>query len=245
MKKLYIILFTLLYSVTAFVSCLHAVEFFGLSNDSWIAIMLAVCFELGQASVLLSILTSKKERSKLMPWTLMTLLTIVQIIGNVYSSYKYIVLNSAENLRFFKESIFIWTQLPDDQANVIITYIAGGILPIVALAMTAMITNYLNVDNEDSTEQKTDIEKEEKEVVYSDEKTSLESAQVTPEHIESTNNINPLEEENNDEISVKNDEISELEKEYNIEEEKTEEDEQVETIFEDQHKEKSRFINLK
>ena len=29
------------------------------------------------------------------------------------------------------------------------------------------------------------------------------------------------------------------------EEEKTEEDEQVETIFEDQHKEKSRFINLK
>jgi hypothetical protein len=68
---------------------------------------------------------------------------------------------------------------------------------------------------------------------------------VTPEHIESTNNINPLEEENNDEISVKNDEISELEKEYNIEEEKTEEDEQVETIFEDQHKEKSRFINLK
>ena len=240
-KKIYIGLFAVLYLCVAFTSTLHAIEFFGLANASWLAVILAISFELGQAAVLFELLTSKKDRTKIMPWVLMTIFTLVQVLGNVYSSYKYILLNSPENLRYFKEPIFIWTQLPDEQATVIVTYIVGAILPICALLLTSMITNQL----EDSTEQKTDIEKEEKEVVYSDEKTSLESAQVTPEHFELTNNINPLEEENNDEISVKNDEISELEKEYNIEEEKTEEDEQVETIFEDQHKEKSRFINLK
>jgi hypothetical protein len=88
-------------------------------------------------------LTSNKERSKVTPWILMGILTLVQIIGNVYSSYKYIMLNSPENLKFFKEPIFIWTTLPDAQATVIITYISAAILPICALLLTSMVTNYL------------------------------------------------------------------------------------------------------
>ena len=41
-----------------------------------------------------------------MPWVLMAIFTLVQVLGNVYSSYKYILLNSPENLRYFKEPIF-------------------------------------------------------------------------------------------------------------------------------------------
>ena len=65
---------------------------------------------------------------------------------NVYSSYKHIITSSPENLRFFKEPIFIWTNLPDDQATVIVTYIVGAILPICALLLTSMVTNQLNID---------------------------------------------------------------------------------------------------
>jgi hypothetical protein len=79
-----------------------------------------------------------------MPWVLMTMFTLVQVLGNVYSSYKHIINNSTDNLRYFKEPIFIWTQLPDDQATVIITYLVGGLLPISALLLTSMVTNYLN-----------------------------------------------------------------------------------------------------
>jgi hypothetical protein len=75
--------------------------------------------------------------------------TLVQVIGNVYSSYKYIVSNSVENLRYFKEPIFVWTSLPDDQANVIIVYLVGAILPIAALLLTSMITNYLTDQEEE------------------------------------------------------------------------------------------------
>ena len=72
----------------------------------------------------------------------------------IYSSYKYIITNSVENLRYFKEPIFIWTDLPDAQANVIIVYLVGALLPIAALLLTSMITNYLT---DQSTENNTPI----------------------------------------------------------------------------------------
>ena len=92
----------------------------------------------------------------------MCILTLVQIIGNVYSSYKYIMLNSPENLKYFKEPIFIWTQLPDAEATVIITYVSAAILPIVALLMTSMITNYLS-DQSEETNALVDVSEKEKE----------------------------------------------------------------------------------
>ena len=148
-RNIYIGLFAILYLIVAFSSFWHAIEFFALTNHSWMSIILAFAFEVGQAAVLLAILTSSKDRSKFTPWILMCILTLVQIIGNVYSSYKYIMLNASENLRYFKEPIFIWTDLPDAQATVIITYISSAILPLCALLLTSMITNYLEDNGKD------------------------------------------------------------------------------------------------
>lgn len=161
-KKFYILLFSILWLITAFSSFFHAVEFFELSNVTWMGIILALAFEIGQASVLMSILTSSQDRKKYTPWILMCILTLVQIIGNVYSSYKYIMLNSPENLKYFKEPIFIWTQLPDAEATVIITYVSAAILPIVALLMTSMITNYLS-DQSEETNTLVDVSEKEQE----------------------------------------------------------------------------------
>jgi hypothetical protein len=143
-KTIYIGLFAILYLIVAFSSFFHACAFFGLANNSWMSIILAFAFEVGQAAVLFSLLTSAKDRSRVMPWVLMFMFTLVQVIGNVYSSYKYIVTNSVENLRYFKEPIFIWTSLPDDQATVIVVYLVGALLPIAALLLTSMVTNYLS-----------------------------------------------------------------------------------------------------
>jgi hypothetical protein len=147
-KKIFLILFAILYISVAFVSTFHAISFFGLANDMWIAIMLAITFEIGQAAVLFSILTGAAGKRKIIPWTLMIVLTLVQILGNVYSSYQYLITNSTELLRYFKEPIFVWTDLPDKECNVILTYIIGAILPIVSLLMTSMVTNY--IEKEDS-----------------------------------------------------------------------------------------------
>ena len=167
-RNIYIGLFAILYLIVAFSSFWHAIEFFALTNHSWMSIILAFAFEVGQAAVLLAILTSAKDRSKFTPWILMCILTLVQIIGNVYSSYKYIMLNASENLRYFKEPIFIWTDLPDAQATVIITYISSAILPLCALLLTSMITNYLEdngKDDEKETITEEEVEKEPEETI--------------------------------------------------------------------------------
>ena len=152
-KTVYIGLFAILYLIVAFSSFFHACAFFGLANNSWMSVILAFAFEVGQAAVLFSLLTSTKDRGRVMPWVLMFMFTLVQVIGNVYSSYKYIITNSVENLRYFKEPIFIWTDLPDNQANVIIVYLVGALLPIAALLLTSMITNYLTDQEEEKKEQ--------------------------------------------------------------------------------------------
>lgn len=152
-KRIYIILFAILYLVVAFSSLWHAIEFFGLANGGWMSIILATAFEIGQAAVLFALLSNTKDRKKVMPWVLMTMFTLVQVLGNVYSSYKHIMLNSVANLKYFKEPVFIWTDLPDNQATVIITYLVGGLLPISALLLTSMLTSFLTDE-----ETKSDVE---------------------------------------------------------------------------------------
>ncbi len=146
LKKIFIILFAILYVCVCGVSMLHAIAFFGLANNSILSIILAVSFEIGQAAVLFSILTGNGGKNKFIPWLLMIILTTVQVMGNVFSSYKYLILNSTADLVYFKEPIFIWMQgsLTDAQCDVILSFVMGGILPLVALLLTSMVTNYID-----------------------------------------------------------------------------------------------------
>lgn len=139
-------LFCLLYIAVAFVSLYHAIAFFELANESWLAIILAVTFEIGQAGVLFSILTGGRKR--VLPWILMSVLTIVQVFGNVFSSYKYMIINNMDQIPFFSKSILFFVQNPNPEYNyVLISYIIGAILPIVALCMTTMVASYLGTDD--------------------------------------------------------------------------------------------------
>lgn len=198
-RNIYIGLFAILYITVALVSLIHSFAFFGLANDNAMSIMLGTTFEIGQAAVLLSILTSKKDRSRIMPWCLMILLTAVQVLGNVYSSYKYLMTHSTGDLRFFKEPIFIWTTLPDAQATVIITYIVGAILPIVALCMTSMVSNYIEdtsnedaIDNSKLEKNPTEVPKDYNDIEGPTEEPTKESIEESKESIEESKE--PIEE---------------------------------------------------
>ena len=176
-RNIYIVLFAILYVLVSVVSLLHSFAFFELANSVPKAVMLGICFEIGQVAVLMSLLTSKREQSRIMPWCLMFILTAVQIIGNIFSSYKYLILNSPDDLRFFKEPIFVWTSLPDNITTVIITYIVGAILPIIALCMTAMVSNYLQEGDEDEhSESKSYLQEDEDEDEHSESESYLQES---------------------------------------------------------------------
>lgn len=164
MKKILTILFSLLYLAVGMVSVYHAINFFAISNESWLAIILALAFEIGQAAVLFSLLVSKSKKT--MPWILMGVLTLVQVLGNVYSSYQYAAINSVDELQYFTDSVLFFIQDPNPQVNqVMISYITGAILPIVALCMTSMIVDVSGVDNREKIEVEPE-KKEENKVVY-------------------------------------------------------------------------------
>ena len=146
MKKALIILFSLLYVAVGFVSTYHAISFFAISNEKWLAIILAIAFEIGQAAVLFSLLTSKTK--KIMPWILMGVLTLVQVLGNVYSSYSYMIINNLDSVKYFTDSVLFYIQDPDPQVNqVMISYITGAILPIVSLCMTSMVVDAAGLEH--------------------------------------------------------------------------------------------------
>lgn len=153
-RTTYLGLFAILYLCTAFVSTMHAIQFFSLANAAYLGVILALTFEVSQAAVLSSLLIDKSNQKKIVPWLLMFLMCGVQILGNVYSSYKYICLNSLEDLKWFKEPIFIWMDnFPDKEATVIVTWAIGGLLPCVCLLLTEMVTSYIHKDKENKVQE--------------------------------------------------------------------------------------------
>ena len=157
MKKALTILFSILYLAVGFVSVYHSISFFSISNDKWLAIILACAFEVGQAAVLFSLLTNPNK--KIMPWILMGVLTLVQVLGNIFSSYQWMMINSTEEIKYFTDSVLFFLQDPDPKVNqVMISYITGAILPIVALCMTSMIVDTGVKTNNEEPVKKEEIE---------------------------------------------------------------------------------------
>ena len=192
----YLGLFGILYCSSAFVSTMHAIEFFSLANVGYLAIMLALTYEIGQAAVLSSLLIDKRNQKKVVPWILMGVLTICQILGNTFSVYKNICLNSMNELVWIKEPIFVFANdFPDKQATIIITWVMGALLPVISLLMCEMVTSYIHSDKGDKVPEliKQEIKKDNKE----------EEPEPEPEH--KIENEQVQEQTNQEEEAIKED----------------------------------------
>ena len=94
MKKILTILFSILYLAVGFVSVYHSINFFAISNEGWLALILAIAFEIGQAAVLFSLLVNKTQ--KVMPWILTTYVQRIALtnpqyfIGSIKKSPRFI-----------------------------------------------------------------------------------------------------------------------------------------------------------
>jgi hypothetical protein len=151
-----IITFAFLYLFVGFVSTLHSITFFNLANTMSLAILLGITYEIGQASVLFSILMTK-NKDKFLPWALMFLLTALQVTANVYASFKYMATSGSNDWMYWQKSILIGVQAENaEMYQVIISWIAGALLPIVALGMTALVAQNIKLMTEDSPVQSTE-----------------------------------------------------------------------------------------
>lgn len=143
-----IITFFVLYFLVGFVSTLHSITFFELANVMWMAVLLGITYEVGQAAVLFSILMSDNNK-RLLPWLLMILLTALQVTANVYASFKFMDGSGSMDWTYWQRSILFWLEADGPEMfKVIISWITGALLPVVALGMTALVAENLKLKDE-------------------------------------------------------------------------------------------------
>lgn len=137
--------FVTLYFLVSCISTIHVIDFFNLSNPSWLSISLAIAFEVGAAASLASLVTLEKM-NKVIVWALFIILTAMQAMGNTY--YAYIHLNNFQG----------WIELfglVDEELiyqKRVLSIVSGAILPIVALGFIKSLVDYIKPTETSSEE---------------------------------------------------------------------------------------------
>lgn len=139
--KFLISLVVILYLGVSLVSTFHVIDFFQLTNVAWASVLLAIMFEIGQMGTLF-LITSEvmKKVKKGVVWSLFIILTGMQVMGNMYYAYVH-----AEGFVEWVELFGLENESLIFQKR-ILAFVAGGILPLVALGFVKSLSDYLNPD---------------------------------------------------------------------------------------------------
>ena len=149
--------FVSLYLLVSIISTIHVIDFFELSNPKWLAISLAIGFELGAAASLAAIITLDKM-NKTLVWALFLVITAMQMQGNMY----YAFINMGD-FTTWSELFNLIEEEPLYQKRVL-SFVSGAILPLVALGFIKSLVDYIKpVDDsplldESSSEKKTEVD---------------------------------------------------------------------------------------
>jgi len=128
--------FVTLYLLVSIISTIHVVDFFKLSNPTWLAISLAIGFEVGAAASLASIIVLDKMNKGIV-WGLFILLTAMQAMGNTYYAFSHL-----ENFTGWVELFGLQEEDLIYQKR-ILAIISGAVLPIVALGFIKSLVDYI------------------------------------------------------------------------------------------------------
>jgi len=143
--------FVSLYALVSIVSTIHVIDFFELSNPRWLAITLAIGFEIGAAASLASLIILEKM-NKTIVWALFLTITAMQMQGNMY----YAFLN-LENYQGWVElfNLLEWEPLAQKR---LLAFVSGAILPLVALGFIKSLVDYIKPEPEVGELESNDLE---------------------------------------------------------------------------------------
>jgi hypothetical protein len=158
--------FVSLYLMVSIISTIHVIDFFRLSNPNWLAVSLAIAFEVGAAASLASLIALKKMNKGLV-WMLFFLLTAMQAMGNTY--YAYV------NLEDFQAWIELFGLVDEELIfqKRVLSIVSGAILPIVALGFIKSLVDYIKPEDDEIADQNEILEKSEDESTEIDDKIEI------------------------------------------------------------------------
>ena len=133
--------FVSLYLMVSVISTIHVIDFFKLSNPTWLAVSLAIAFEVG-ASASLASLISLDKMNKGMVWGLFIILTLMQAMGNTYYAYTH--------LQNFQGWIELFGLVEEEliYQKRILSIISGAVLPVVALGFIKSLVDYIKPEDD-------------------------------------------------------------------------------------------------
>lgn len=137
--------FVLLYLLVSVISTIHVIDFFEMSNPYWLAVTLAIGFELGAAASLASLVVLKKMNKGLV-WALFITITLMQMQGNMYYAFK-----NLENFQGWSELFNLIEEEVIYQKRVL-AFVSGAILPLVALGFIKSLVDYIKPEEEKEEE---------------------------------------------------------------------------------------------
>lgn len=133
--------FVSLYVIVSLISTIHVIEFFRLSNPEWLAVSLAIAFEIGAAASLGALIALDKM-TKWMVWGIFIILAIMQMMGNTYYAFTHMGDYSSWSALFGLDE-----EEPIFQKR-IIALISGATLPIIALGFIKSLVDYIRPQEE-------------------------------------------------------------------------------------------------
>jgi len=136
--------FVSLYLLVSIISTIHVIEFFKLSNPQWLAISLAIAFELGAAASLASLVILDKM-NKTLVWMLFGTITLMQMQGNMYYAFVHM-----ENFQGWSELFGLIEEDVVYQKRVL-SAVSGAILPLVALGFIKSLVDYIKPESQAET----------------------------------------------------------------------------------------------
>jgi len=143
--------FVSLYVLVSIVSTIHVIDFFELSNPRWLAITLAIGFEIGAAASLASLITLDKM-NKTIVWALFLTITAMQMQGNMY--YAFLNLEDYQGwVELF--NLIEWEPLAQKR---LLAFVSGAILPLVALGFIKSLVDYIKPEPEFTELNSSDLE---------------------------------------------------------------------------------------
>lgn len=185
------------------ISTVHVITWYGVSNLLNWAYVLAIAIEIAALSSLAGI-AAKIQRSSL--WFVFILVTLIQVIGNVYYSYDYI----SQQVKIDPAWLNNWIELvqpiiglfsSDEEVTQIIpmkrllSVLSGGTLPLISLSFLHMIVKYVDSSREvvdmDASEIKSETPVEEKATVQEKKVEVIDSIKESENIEEKTDEIVP------------------------------------------------------
>jgi uncharacterized membrane protein len=143
--------FVSLYLLVSIISTIHVIEFFKLSNPYWLAVSLAIGFELGAAASLASLIILDKM-NKTLVWMLFGAITLMQMQGNMYYAFVHM-----ENFQGWSELFGLIEEDIVYQKRVL-SAVSGAILPLVALGFIKSLVDYIKPQTEYLVKEEVKIE---------------------------------------------------------------------------------------